>query len=89
MLVCTEYVSRKAGLSGCSEGSSQLIAGVVGASSSVTSIQVANLLKLFSIPQVGIAALSLHVLCIHSFCHCEMFTSVSIFCIPFVNVVFL
>ena len=29
-----------------------MIAGVVGAPSSVTSIQVANLLKLFKIPQV-------------------------------------
>ena len=31
----------------------QVISGVVGAASSVTSIQVANLLRLFKIPQVG------------------------------------
>lgn len=31
----------------------EMIAGVVAAPSSVTSIQVANLLKLFKIPQVG------------------------------------
>ena len=35
-----------------------MIAGVVGAPSSVTSIQVANLLKLFKIPQVGDVFLS-------------------------------
>ena len=33
-------------------GGPQMIAGVIGAPSSVTSIQVANLLKLFKIPQV-------------------------------------
>lgn len=33
--------------------SNDVIAGVVGASSSVTSIQVANLLRLFKIPQVS------------------------------------
>jgi metabotropic X receptor len=32
----------------------KIISGVVGASSSVTSIQVANLLRLFKIPQVRI-----------------------------------
>lgn len=32
----------------------KIISGVVGASSSVTSIQVANLLRLFKIPQVPI-----------------------------------
>ena len=43
----------------CMDGSNpktdedKIIAGVVGAASSVTSIQVANLLKLFKIPQVG------------------------------------
>ncbi|CAH1776113.1 unnamed protein product [Owenia fusiformis] len=37
----------------CDEESPEVIAGVVGASSSVTSIQVANLLKLFRIPQVS------------------------------------
>lgn len=31
----------------------KVISGVVGAASSVTSIQVANLLRLFRIPQVG------------------------------------
>ena len=37
----------------CKDGSKpEMIAGVVGAPSSVTSIQVANLLKLFKIPQV-------------------------------------
>ena len=41
----------------CRDGSSpevrhKVISGVVGAASSVTSIQVANLLKLFKIPQV-------------------------------------
>ena len=37
----------------CKDGHQpDLIAGVVGAPSSVTSIQVANLLKLFKIPQV-------------------------------------
>ena len=41
----------------CSDGSkpvvrNKVISGVVGASSSVTSIQVANLLRLFKIPQV-------------------------------------
>jgi hypothetical protein len=44
----------------CSDGESpvnrkhNVIAGVVGAASSVTSIQVANLLRLFKIPQVSI-----------------------------------
>ena len=38
----------------CKDGSKpEMIAGVVGAPSSVTSIQVANLLKLFKIPQVS------------------------------------
>ncbi|CAB4067609.1 Metabotropic glutamate receptor 8,Metabotropic glutamate receptor 7,Metabotropic glutamate receptor 1 [Lepeophtheirus salmonis] len=42
----------------CEDGSSpqiqnKVISGVVGASSSVTSIQVANLLKLFKIPQIS------------------------------------
>ena len=44
----------------CNDGSSpealkkaKVISGVVAAASSVTSIQVANLLKLFKIPQVG------------------------------------
>ena len=32
----------------------KVISGVVGAASSVTSIQVANLLRLFKIPQVGL-----------------------------------
>ena len=37
----------------CKDGSEpEMIAGVIGAPSSVTSIQVANLLKLFKIPQV-------------------------------------
>lgn len=41
----------------CKDGSSpeirnKVISGVVGAASSVTSIQVANLLRLFKIPQV-------------------------------------
>ena len=43
----------------CKDGSSpeirnKVISGVVGAASSVTSIQVANLLRLFKIPQVNI-----------------------------------
>lgn len=33
----------------------KVISGVVGAASSVTSVQVANLLRLFKIPQVGAA----------------------------------
>jgi hypothetical protein len=42
----------------CKDGSSpevrnKVISGVVGAASSVTSIQVANLLRLFKIPQVS------------------------------------
>ena len=42
----------------CKDGSSpeirnKVISGVVGAASSVTSIQVANLLRLFKIPQVN------------------------------------
>jgi hypothetical protein len=42
----------------CKDGSApeirnKVISGVVGASSSVTSIQVANLLRLFKIPQVS------------------------------------
>ena len=41
----------------CTDGTSpeirnKVISGVVGAASSVTSIQVANLLRLFKIPQV-------------------------------------
>jgi metabotropic X receptor len=36
----------------CSKSKKKVISGVVGASSSVTSIQVANLLRLFRIPQV-------------------------------------
>ena len=41
----------------CNDGSipemrNKVISGVVGAASSVTSIQVANLLRLFKIPQV-------------------------------------
>ena len=36
----------------CHDGSDPVILGVIGAPSSVTSIQVANLLKLFKIPQV-------------------------------------
>ena len=45
----------------CQDGSvpaksrNKVISGVVGASSSVTSIQVANLLRLFKIPQVYIS----------------------------------
>ena len=39
----------------CKDGTGpEMIAGVVGAASSVTSIQVANLLKLFKMPQVSI-----------------------------------
>lgn len=34
----------------------KVISGVVGAASSVTSIQVANLLRLFRIPQVSVNA---------------------------------
>ena len=37
----------------------KVISGVVGAASSVTSIQVANLLRLFKIPQVSITHLQL------------------------------
>uniref|UniRef100_A0A8W8JRJ7 G-protein coupled receptors family 3 profile domain-containing protein n=1 Tax=Magallana gigas TaxID=29159 RepID=A0A8W8JRJ7_MAGGI len=37
----------------CHDGSDPVILGVIGAPSSVTSIQVANLLKLFKIPQVS------------------------------------
>ncbi|XP_062575063.1 metabotropic glutamate receptor 3-like [Saccostrea cucullata] len=37
----------------CHDGSDPVIPGVIGAPSSVTSIQVANLLKLFKIPQVS------------------------------------
>ena len=38
----------------CKDGTKpEMIAGVVGAPSSVTSIQVANLLKLFKMPQVS------------------------------------
>lgn len=35
-----------------SQNKKEVISGVVGAASSVTSIQVANLLRLFKIPQV-------------------------------------
>lgn len=49
----------------CRDGSSpeirhKAISGVVGAASSVTSIQVANLLKLFKIPMVTIETLNCH-----------------------------
>ena len=49
----------------CRDGSSpevrhKVISGVVGAASSVTSIQVANLLKLFKIPMVNIYRLLLN-----------------------------
>ena len=49
----------------CRDGSSpevrhKVISGVVGAASSVTSIQVANLLKLFKIPMVNIYQLLLN-----------------------------
>lgn len=39
----------------------KVISGVVGAASSVTSIQVANLLRLFKIPQVRLPAAPLIV----------------------------
>lgn len=39
-------------ISNCSYEKKENIIGVVGAASSVTSIQVANLLRLFKIPQV-------------------------------------
>jgi metabotropic X receptor len=46
-------VSKIAGTSAeCKDDEPEMIAGVVAAPSSVTSIQVANLLKLFRIPQV-------------------------------------
>ena len=56
----------------CEDGSSpeikkQVISGVVAAASSVTSIQVANLLKLFKIPQVSFGYV--HIFLILTKCH--------------------
>jgi len=56
----------------CPDGSTpvvrnKVISGVVGASSSVTSIQVANLLRLFKIPQV-IKTTKYHLSCLNGQC---------------------
>ena len=55
----------------CEDGSSpeikkQVISGVVAAASSVTSIQVANLLKLFKIPQVSFGYVHIFLIWINS-----------------------
>ena len=56
----------------CQDGKSpeihnKVISGVVGAASSVTSIQVANLLRLFKIPQVSESLLFLLSNCLFKF----------------------